>query len=89
MASTALLTSLLLVLMCFVTYGNCADKPTVVDGTTTIDWKDKFDTKSNEGSNLEREYDSKGLQPWYDFANSFISTVLSKDPYGKFVHESK
>lgn len=81
MASTALSASLL-VLICFVTYGSCTE-PTEKNGT--INWHDDYKEDSNEGSNLQTEYDAKGLQPWYDFANSFISTVLNKDPYGKFI----
>ena len=81
MASTALTTSLLVLLVCFVTYGSCGE-PTEKNGT--VDWNDDFSKDGNEGSNLQTEYDAKGLQPWYDLANSFISTVLNKDPYGKF-----
>lgn len=82
MASTALATSLVLVLTCFVTYGSCANE-NLTETNGTIDWKDKFEENNNEGSTLQTEYDAKGLQPWYDFANSFISTVLNKD--GKFI----
>lgn len=85
MASTALTTSLLVLLVCFVTYGSCGE-PTEKNGT--VDWNDDFSKDGNEGSNLQTEYDAKGLQPWYDLANSFISTVLNKDPYD-LVREAK
>lgn len=77
MSSAALSTSILLLLICFVGHGSCGS-PTENNGTIT--WNDDFQEK-NEGSGLETEYDAKGLQPWYNFANSFISTVLNKDPY--------
>ena len=80
MSSAALSTSILLLLICFVGHGSCGS-PTENDGTIT--WNDDFQEK-NEGSGLNTEYDAKGLQPWYNFANSFISTVLNKDPYGEF-----
>ena len=80
MSSAALSTSILVLLVCFVGRGSCAS-PTENNGTIT--WNDDFKEK-NEGSNLKTEYDAKGLQPWYNFANSFISTVLNKDPYGEF-----
>lgn len=44
-------------------------------------WNDKFDKKGEEGTSLKTEYDAKGLQPWYNFANFFISIVLNKEPY--------
>jgi len=28
-------------------------------------------------------FDAEGLGPWYALANSFINTVLNKDPWGK------
>ena len=80
MSSAALSTSIIVLLVCFVGRGSCAS-PTENNGTIT--WNDDFKEK-NEGSNLKTEYDAKGLQPWYNFANSFISTVLNKDPYGEF-----
>ena len=71
------------VLICFVSLASCneAKKPEL-NGTTII-WHDDFNKDSSEGSSLKTEYDAKGLQPWYDFVNSFISTVLNKEPYGK------
>lgn len=84
MSSAALSTSILVLLICFVGHGSCAS-PTQNNGTIT--WNDDFQEK-NEGSRLETEYDAKGLQPWYNFANSFISTVLNKDPY-KLVLKAK
>lgn len=69
---------LVLFFFCFVAFGSCGT-PTV-NGTTII-WNDNFEDTSTEGSDLKTEYDAKGLQPWYNFANSFIGTVLSKDPY--------
>ena len=74
-------TMILVVFMCFVAYGSCA-QPTVENGT--INWHDDFETDSSEGTDLETEYDAKGLQPYYDFVNSFIATVLSKEPYGEW-----
>lgn len=85
MVATALPSSLLVVLICLVVHGSCQKTPTV--NGTTINWNDKFEEESTEGGNLQTEYDAKGLQPWYNFVNSFISTVLSKDPYGKFVYD--
>lgn len=79
MSSTAT-TFLVLVFLCVVTYGSCKE-PTV--NGTKITWNDDFEEKSSEGSGLKTEYDAKGLQPWYNFANSFIGTVLNKKPYGK------
>ena len=85
MASITLPTSLLVVLICLVVHGSCRNTPTV--NGTTINWNDNFEKESSEGGNLQTEYDAKGLQPWYNFANSFISTVLNKDPYGKFIYD--
>jgi len=70
------------VLICFVSLASC-NKPELNDNGTTIIWNDDFGKDSSEGSTLKTEYDAKGLQPWYDFVNSFISTVLNKEPYGK------
>ncbi|KAJ7370400.1 hypothetical protein OS493_032577 [Desmophyllum pertusum] len=70
---------LVLTLLCFVTYTSC--KEPTLNGTKIV-WNDDFDKDSgSEGAGLKTEYDAKGLQPWYDFANSFINTVLGKDPY--------
>lgn len=73
------------VLICFVSLASCNElkKPELNPNGTTIIWHDNFDKGSSEGSSLKTEYDAKGLQPWYDFVNSFISTVLNKEPYGK------
>lgn len=72
------------VLICFVGLASCKEpKEPELNGTTII-WHDDFDTDSSEGSGLKTEYDAKGLQPWYDFVNSFIGTVLNKEPYGKY-----
>lgn len=71
---------LVFVLICVVSLASC-NKPEL-NGTTII-WNDDFEKDSSEGSSLKTEYDAKGLQPWYDFVNSFIGTVLSKEPYGK------
>ena len=68
------------VLICFMTLASCSEPK--LNGTTII-WNDDFEKDSSEGSTLKTEYDAKGLQPWYDFVNSFISTVLNKEPYGK------
>lgn len=77
-------TFVVLILLCLVSHGSCADDPKKPElNDTTIIWHDNFETDSSEGSGLKTEYDAKGLQPWYDFVNSFISTVLNKDPYGK------
>lgn len=73
---------LVLVLICFVSRGSCESEGPELNGTKII-WNDNFEQDSSEGSTLKTEYDAKGLQPWYDFANSFISTVLNKEPYGK------
>lgn len=81
MASTTAF--LVVVLLCFVSLGGCNEGPKIENGT--INWDDNFSDDSSEGSGLKTEYDAKGLQPWYDFVNSFISTVLNKEPYGKFV----
>ena len=70
------------VLICFVSRASCEETKPELNGTKII-WKDDFDKDSSEGSTLKTEYDAKGLQPWYDFANSFISTVLNKEPYGR------
>lgn len=72
------------VLICFISLASCDEskKNPSLNGTTII-WHDNFDKGSSEGSSLKTEYDAKGLQPWYDFVNSFISTVLNKEPYGK------
>ncbi|XP_068742899.1 prominin-1-A-like isoform X2 [Montipora capricornis] len=78
MAPVPVLSFLLLVLICFASYVSC-EGPTL--NGTTIDWKDNFDDKGDEGSGLSTEYDAKGLQPWYNFVNGFISIVLSKEPY--------
>lgn len=75
---------LVFVLICFVSLASCEERKGPELNGTTIIWHDNFDTESSEGSTLKTEYDAKGLQPWYDFANSFISTVLNKEPYGKF-----
>ncbi|KAL9982738.1 hypothetical protein ACROYT_G004825 [Oculina patagonica] len=75
---------LVLILVFFVGHGSCneeSDGPSLSPNGTTILWNDIFATESSEGSDLKTEYDAKGLQPWYDFANSFISTVLNKEPY--------
>lgn len=77
---------LVLILVFFVGHGSCneeSDGPSLSPNGTTILWNDIFATESSEGSDLKTEYDAKGLQPWYDFANSFISTVLNKEPYSK------
>ena len=71
---------LVLFFFCFVAFGSCGTPK--VNGTTII-WNDNFEDGSKEGSDLKTKYDAKGLQPWYNFANSFIGTVLSKDPYGE------
>ncbi|PFX20240.1 Prominin-1-A [Stylophora pistillata] len=84
-------TFLVLFFFCFVVYGSC-ETPTAptaptaptVNGTK-IKWNDNFEDTSSEGSDLKTKYDAKGLQPWYNFANSFIGTVLSKDPYGLLI----
>jgi hypothetical protein len=47
----------------------------------TIVW-DK-ETNAEQKSNLKTKFDAEGLGPWYDLANSFIDTVLNKEPYGK------
>lgn len=78
MAPIPVLSFLLLVLIFFASYVSCGE-PTL--NGTTIDWKDNFDDKGDEGSGLSTEYDAKGLQPWYNFVNGFISIVLSKEPY--------
>lgn len=75
---------LVVVLLCFVSLASCNEGPKLTENGT-IDWNDNFPDDSSEGSDLKTEYDAKGLQPWYDFVNSFISTVLNKEPYGKFV----
>lgn len=37
-------------------------------------------------SELNTEFDGKGLEPWYDLAKSFIYAVQKEDPpYGKMV----
>ncbi|XP_020624501.1 prominin-1-A-like isoform X3 [Orbicella faveolata] len=72
---------LVFVLICFVSLASCEERKGPELNGTTIIWHDNFDTESSEGSTLKTEYDAKGLQPWYDFANSFISTVLNKEPY--------
>lgn len=87
MVSIALPSSLLVVLICLVVHGSCQKTPTV--NGTTINWNDKFEEESTEGGNLQTEYDAKGLQPWYNFVNSFISTVLSKDPYDLITQAKK
>ena len=75
---------LVFVLICFVSLASCESKePELNSNGTTIIWNDNFDTDSSEGSTLKTEYDAKGLQPWYNFVNSFIGTVLNKEPYGK------
>lgn len=71
---------LVLFFFCFVAFGSCGTPK--VNGTTII-WNDNFEDASKEGSDLKTKYDAKGLQPWYNFVNSFIGTVLSKDPYGE------
>lgn len=82
MASIMVLTqSLLVVFICVASYGSC-ERPSL--NGSKIRWNDKFDDKGNEGTGLKTEYDSKGLLPWYNFANFFISIVLNKDPYGRF-----
>lgn len=73
--------SLLVVFIFIASYGSC-EQPTL--NGSAIKWNDKFDEKGEEGTGLKTEYDAKGLQPWYNFANFFISIVLNKDPYGKF-----
>lgn len=41
-------------------------------------------TEVNVVSSLNKEFDGKGLEPWYDIAKSFIHTVQKDDlPYGK------
>lgn len=77
---------LVLILVFFVSHGSCNEenKEPELNGTK-IKWNDNFAEESSEGSGLKTEYDAKGLQPWYDFANSFISTVLNKEPYGKLI----
>lgn len=36
-------------------------------------------------STLTSKFDGKGLEPWYDFAKSFVHTVQKDDlPYGMF-----
>ena len=82
MASIMVLTqSLLVVFICVASYGSC-EEPTL-NGSEIL-WNDKFDKKGEEGTGLKTEYDAKGLQPWYNFANFFISIVLNKEPYGRF-----
>ncbi|XP_067035177.1 prominin-1-A-like isoform X1 [Acropora muricata] len=79
MASIMVLTqSLLVVFICVASYGSC-EEPTL-NGSEIL-WNDKFDKKGEEGTGLKTEYDAKGLQPWYNFANFFISIVLNKEPY--------
>lgn len=46
-----------------------------------IDWGDF--KESERKSSLQTEFDDKGLGPWFDFAVSFVNTVLNKEPYGK------
>ena len=72
------------VLICFVGLASCKEPNKPELNGTTIIWHDDFDTDSSEGSGLKTEYDAKGLQPWYDFVNSFIGTVLNKEPYSKY-----
>lgn len=79
MASIMILTqSLLVVFICVASYGSC-EEPTL-NGSEIL-WNDQFDKKGEEGTSLKTEYDAKGLQPWYNFANFFISIVLNKEPY--------
>lgn len=49
----------------------------------TITWDKPQTDNDGKSSNLNTKFDAEGLGPWYDLANSFISTVLSKEPYGK------
>lgn len=72
------------VLICLVSLASCENPEEPKLNGTTIIWNDNFKKDSSEGSSLKTEYDAKGLQPWYDFVNSFIRTVLNKEPYGKF-----
>ena len=73
---------LVFVLICFVSHASC-EGPQLDSSGIKIIWHDVFDKDSSEGSSLKTEYDAKGLQPWYDFTNSFISTVLNREPYGE------
>lgn len=76
---------LVFVLICFVSHASCEgpQKPELDSSGIKIIWHDDFDKDSSEGSSLKTECDAKGLQPWYDFTNSFISTVLNREPYGE------
>lgn len=78
-------TFLVLFFFCFVVYGSCETPTAPTVNGTEIKWNDNFEDTSSEGSDLKTKYDAKGLQPWYNFANSFIGTVLSKDPYGLLI----
>lgn len=78
-------TFLVLFFFCFVVYGSCETPTAPTVNGTKIKWNDNFEDTSSEGSDLKTKYDAKGLQPWYNFANSFIGTVLSKDPYGLLI----
>lgn len=49
---------------------------------TKIHWDDF--TEADRKSDLQTEFDDKGLQPWFDLAVSFANTVLNKEPYGRF-----
>lgn len=73
---------LLLLFVCFTGISTTNGQNKALPNGTIV-----WDTKqpSNFKSSLKTTYDDEGLGPWYNLANSFIGTVLNKDPWGKYL----
>lgn len=72
---------ILLLLICFAGFSTTYGANQVFTENGTIVWEKT--TPSDFKSSLTTTYDDEGLGPWYSLANSFIGTVLNKDPWGK------
>lgn len=72
----------LLLFLCFAGFATTFGINKAYDnGTIKFDERKASDFKSS----LKTSFDDEGLGPWYSLANSFISTVLSKEPWRKYV----
>ena len=70
---------LFILFLCFTGYSTTSGHTAYSNGT--IEWTEK--KPSDFQSSLKTTFDAEGLGPWYALANSFINTVLNKDPWGK------
>lgn len=68
----------LVLIVCTLVYGafanTCPKQLIAINGVVTFN---ELNGNLNE-STIETEYDAKGLQPFFDLANSFMNTVQPK-----------